>query len=424
MMAGHAEAMLLHQAHVRAMLAWLFGDPTTWISGARGGPSRNETESAAQSAITPSRLSIAKDRCTVGGVAWATPQHTRGQVDAAGEYLAQLFKDPSSVEFEEFDRSFAILDNWRASHSYPLQALKMTLIGRARSVDERAVVAQRLKRVASVAGKLARYDGMKLSRMHDIGGCRAVVKSLKDVIRLQGIHEERAGRAGRAELVKPYDYISTPKADGYRSVHLVYKYRTRSEHLSVYNGLRIEVQLRSRLQHIWATAVEMASTFTGQALKSNIGDEDWKRFFVLMSSLLALKERAPLVPGTPTVRAELIAEAAGLADRLGVEASFEAWRTAIKHLPVQKKEGANLFLLELNATTRELSTTAYEKGQAAKANEDYAAAEKRTVSQPEIQVVLVSVDSVAALPRAYPNYYLDTRAFLAELRSSDVGEVT
>ena len=48
------------------------------------------------------------------------------------------------------------------------------------------------------------------------------------------------------QLLRQDDYITTPRASGYRSHHLVYKYYSdRSDH---WNDLRIEVQIRSQLQ--------------------------------------------------------------------------------------------------------------------------------------------------------------------------------
>jgi hypothetical protein len=46
-----------------------------------------------------------------------------------------------------------------------------------------------------------------------------------------------------------------------------------------------------------------------------------------------------------------------------------------------------------------------------KAQQDYLKAEKDNASSPWIQSVLVSVDSLVALRRAYPNFYLDAAAF-------------
>lgn len=38
--------------------------------------------------------------------------------------------------------------------------------------------------------------------------------------------------------------------------------------------------------------------------------------------------------------------------------------------------------------------------------------EKENVNKPHIQVVMASANSMQALPKAYPNYYADTRSFL------------
>ena len=64
---------------------------------------------------------------------------------------------------------------------------------------------------------------MKLARMHDIGGCRAILRNVQQVNALVQVYDEsRAKSPNRgAEFVKPYDYINSPKADGYRSVHPV-----------------------------------------------------------------------------------------------------------------------------------------------------------------------------------------------------------
>src|ERR1019366_9744121 len=93
------------------------------------------------------------------------------------------------------------------------------------------------------------------------------------------------------------DYVDHPKASGYRSYHLIYRYF--SDKKATHNGLKIEVQIRSQLQHAWATAVETVGTFIQQALKSSQGEEDWLRFFALMGSAIAYREHGELVPDTP-----------------------------------------------------------------------------------------------------------------------------
>ena len=46
-----------------------------------------------------------------------------------------------------------------------------------------------------------------------------------------------------------------------------------------YNGLLVEIQIRSKLQHLWATAVETVDFFTSQTIKSNQGQKEWVTFF-------------------------------------------------------------------------------------------------------------------------------------------------
>ena len=123
---------------------------------------------------------------------------------------------------------------------------------------------------------------MKLSKMQDIGGCRAVMASVEHVRQLVRKYE-RSKHNHR--FLKAFDYISYPKESGYRSYHLVYQYQ--SYRSPEWNGLRIEVQLRTRLQHAWATAVEAVGTFTQQGLKASLGDPDWWRFFALMGTAIS-----------------------------------------------------------------------------------------------------------------------------------------
>lgn len=356
-------------------------------------------------------------------MAWAEPQYSKGKVDWAGKLLAS---DP--VMFTpEVSLAEDIVDNWRAVHSYPLQAMKMTLKRRAKRIDRNATVAQRLKRLASIKFKLRHSsengNHPKLSQMQDIGGCRAVMETVKQVRRLEQVFAEASRKApNRGPLYsKSFDYITFPKANGYRGIHLVYKYRTGSSAHSCYNGQRIEIQIRSRLQHYWATAVETYSTFSGEALKSNVGSESWKRFFALMGSVLAMREGCPTVPGTPAMKGELIPELHSLYTQLNVGNVLSGWSAATRmtgEAAEPEFKNAAMYLLILDPSEFSIEIRAFQKDELAKANAEYAQVERES---PNLQAVLVSVDSVAALRTAYPNYFLDTSAFLEEVEKA-IGE--
>jgi ppGpp synthetase/RelA/SpoT-type nucleotidyltranferase len=78
------------------------------------------------------------------------------------------------------------------------------------------------------------------------------------------------------KLVGQDDYIANPKFSGYRGIHLVYSYF--SDRKETFNGLKIEIQIRTQLQHAWATAVEIVGFFRRELLKSGEGDHVWKHF--------------------------------------------------------------------------------------------------------------------------------------------------
>jgi ppGpp synthetase/RelA/SpoT-type nucleotidyltranferase len=361
-------------------------------------------------------------------MAWVKPQYSKARVDLAGEILSGDRPSPTfgwddiNAYFEaifDWDNATEVVNNWRAIHSYPLQAMKMTLKRRAKRICPTAIVAQRLKRLASIRFKLqfSKLAGHhpNLSQMQDIGGCRAVVDTVSQVRRLERTFEEacRKNPHRGPQYFRTSDYIANPKENGYRGVHLVYKFRSDSEEHSCYNGQRIEIQLRSRSQHYWATAVETYSTFSGEALKSNIGTEAWIRFFALVSSGIAISEKSPTVPGTPSVMNELVPQIRKLWGDLNVHNVLTGWSAATKYTKEERDQAiqqAAMYMLVLEPEKFSVTVYPFSNDQIAKANAQYAEFEK---NHPELQAVLVSVDSIAALRTAYPNYFLDTNSFIA-----------
>jgi hypothetical protein len=196
-------------------------------------------------------------------------------------------------------------------------------------------------------------------------------------------------------------------------VHLVYRYFSDKQNTAVYNGQKIEMQLRSQFQHAWATAVETVGTFVQQALKSSVGEKEWLRFFALMGTAVAVRERTPPVPNTPLARAELVAELDHYAASLNVENRLRAYGAALQTLnQPSAQHGAHYYLLKLDPTASTLVVTGFRANQLEEASEQYLKAETTARETPGSDAVLVSVNSLAALERAYPNYFADTRIFL------------
>ncbi|MFH0837557.1 MAG: RelA/SpoT domain-containing protein, partial [Candidatus Aenigmatarchaeota archaeon] len=336
--------------------------------------------------------------------------------DLAGDVL--ISESPSE---EEMNEALEILDNWRASHRYPMHVFKKRLKNVSEKIDKDSLAVQRLKRLPSILKKLTRrYYGnkptMKLSQMQDIAGCRAVMPTVELARKL---YKEGYIRSDiKHKRVNEKDYITNPKKDGYRSIHLIYKYNSDKEGKKDYNGLLVEIQIRSKLQHLWATAIETADFFTGQAIKSNEGQKEWMDFFKLVSSSFAMIEGTPLVPDTPLDEKVLYSRIKKKAEELNVIKVMNGWAEAVQVFEKTQKSKPNIefFLLELNIFEEKLNITGYTKGQEQQAIQDYAKAEKRNQGKKEYDVVLVGVDASNDLRKAYPNYFADTKEFLQQLK--------
>jgi hypothetical protein len=345
-------------------------------------------------------------------MAWTQPEFSREEINSAAKVVLSAAgkKDWTPVEWDDYQIALYRVHNWRGSHAYPLNTFQMNLRHTAGRFDVNSLVAQRMKRLNSIVHKLQRFGDMRLTQMQDLGGCRAIFSTVALAQDVSHYYEKVSSI--KHELASKDDYIGEPKTSGYRGIHLVYRYLSDKGSKKIYNGLKIEMQLRSRYQHAWATAVETVGMFSGQALKSSLGSKDWQRFFSLMGSVIALRERCPLVTDTPTNRAQLLSELAEYAQELNVEARLNEYGRALRHLETSVQDAA-FYLLELDPARGELSITGFESDEAEIAQTRYSDAEEKVRENPGSDAVLVSVDSVNALQRAYPNYFADTRVFLA-----------
>ncbi len=342
---------------------------------------------------------------------WTKPKYSRKEVNWAGVYLV----GDNYADEKKLDSAIDIVNNFRTAHAFPLNTLQLFLRTHAKSIHERSIIAQRLKRSSSIWAKLERFETMELWDMQDIGGCRAVVRNLDGVQRL--VEAFKSSRI-RHILSHEDDYIQQPRDSGYRSRHLIYRYF--SDRNEVYNGLKVEVQIRTPLQHAWATTVETVDAFTQQALKSSRGRRDWERFFQLMGTWMAFREGTSPVSGTPTNTQELRQELKECAQELQVIASLAGFTTAfrITRYASAKDKSADYFLLSLDNIAEHLSVTGYNRRDLMRAAKAYAQKEKQIRNIKGKDAVLVSVDSIRNLQRAYPNYFADTRMFARELNAA------
>jgi putative GTP pyrophosphokinase len=166
-------------------------------------------------------------------------------------------------------------------------------------------VSQRLKRMPAITAKLERLP-TRLTQMGDIGGVRVIVE------------EQAAADAFVADLVDNPgpalavagvdDHVRQPRPDGYRGVHVQLRYRQHTGGRDEFAGLRVELQVRTRLQHAWATLVETLGRIDQVDYKSGGGGPDQRRWLLLGSASLAYLEEAPGPESLPPTQWEIARE--------------------------------------------------------------------------------------------------------------------
>lgn len=351
-------------------------------------------------------------------MAWATSLYSSGQINRAGRAFISLPQNHPAR-----DEAMEVINNWRSCHSYPLHIVCKTLATRVRkNVEGETLTARRIKRLSSISTKLQHNPNMRLSQMQDIGGCRAVLPRVQDAEHLAKVYElamvKHPNLTDRPYIYRKDDYIVNPKPDGYRGIHLIMKYESLDK--AEYSGQIIEVQIRTALQHAWATSVETCQAFTGQALKSKVkaASANWLRFFSLMGSAIAERERRPGVRGTPETREARKKELSEIESTENIITMLQGWSVAMHRQETGETEvtNASVFLLKLDTTLRRLTMIPYKETETIRANQKYLEEEKATENSPNIQVVLVSADSLVSLRRAYPNYFVDTENFISAIQ--------
>jgi ppGpp synthetase/RelA/SpoT-type nucleotidyltranferase len=82
------------------------------------------------------------------------------------------------------------------------------------------------------------------------------------------------------------DYVETPRSTGYRAIHVV---------TFVENLRRVEIQLRTPGQNVWADTVEKWSDRLGYDLKNGDGPRELVHYFEMAAYRIACEERGETV---------------------------------------------------------------------------------------------------------------------------------
>ncbi|MEQ1711053.1 MAG: RelA/SpoT domain-containing protein [Hyphomicrobium sp.] len=341
-------------------------------------------------------------------------EYSMNDVKRAGEALRDevMWDEDRRDELIEI---FKIANNWIDVHFLPMSRVRQETVGRIRKHKLEGITASRLKRMRSVRKKLGRIS-TKLDQIQDLGGCRAVLRSIADANRLV----EAFRSDPRHVLHNEKDYIDKPKVGGYRSYHLNFKFRGEGP-FEAFTGRRVELQVRTRLQHSWATAVEAVGLFRREDIKAGEGDPDWRRLFDLMSAELAVAERCPEPEHLPGQQ-ERVREIIDLNRKLKALEMLDAMRVAVRHTEWKVGEGADCYRIEFDLEAQAVTINSH-YGAISGIAEQHAVEQSDSLSsRSTINTVFVEADRISDLRAAYPNYFGDVEVFSRNLRDITNGK--
>ncbi|MHX94979.1 GTP pyrophosphokinase [Escherichia coli] len=349
-------------------------------------------------------------------------KYSKSQIEKAARKIRH------GCEGAEREEAIKMIQNFRELHLYPLMLMKNHLDRAAKKVDKenKIIVAKRLKRLSTIIDKLERpsLDGgatnnaIALTRMQDIGGCRAIVRNIEQLKKLK---DRLVKSRSKHKILKEYDYL-TPKPSGYSGIHLAYSCFDEENGNNPWSKTKIEVQLRTELQHAWATSLEIIDTLENIKLKtSNEGHPEWRRFFYLSGCLVAHDEGACILDDETIKNYQT--ELKTLEEALSVRSKLSTYTFAMKltsdanlkkSLP---KNHNGFFLVRMrNAITKNgkdtgkflVSVKPFRKKESEQALQEL----NKDDADPEVLIaVLLATNNIKSLKKAYPNYFGSTNQF-------------
>ncbi len=267
-------------------------------------------------------------------------------------------------------KALLILNEWRYMHNMPMYNFSINLrnLVKRHQIDN-FTISQRLKRIPSIINKLAREPKMKLSKMQDIWGFRIILDDVAAVNTVRDLIKTKKHFWWCSEK----NYITLPKSSWYRGVHLIFTKKYSKQDVA----LKIELQIRTKLQHYRATAVETVWVHLSQPLKSSQWDEKRLSYFSLASAVFSLSENSTLPKEYTKVNIlDLLRDFHRQTKKLKVVATLKWFALAQEIIKRELKKHKNqkdneLFLITINAKQDQLSINSYSQRDAELANSKY-----------------------------------------------------
>lgn len=237
--------------------------------------------------------------------------------------------------------------------------------------------------------------------MDDVAGCRIIFQSIADLRSFrESFHKARFKHKRRNDIDK-YDYIKKPKDTGYRGIHDVYSYDVNSTNGKQYEGLLLEIQYRTLIQHAWATAVEVIGFITENQPKFQKGDKRYEHCMALASEILARAYEDINGPYPEKTNSDLINEF----NQLDRELHLVEMLTGLNIAETESTKNKNSIIIFREIGEIEIRSFK----EATDALKELFKIEKEN---PNLDVVLVKADTSEEIRMAFRNYFSDAKDFI------------
>jgi len=190
-----------------------------------------------------------------------SPKLSKSQIDRLGDRLLRGSDDESDL---------VLLDQFRESFGEAYETVVRTI----RDQLKLELTGRELKTTMSIRNKLRREPRIKLSQMQDVAGCRIVVSN---VLQQESVVASLCVLFSDSRIV---DRRLKP-SHGYRAMHVIPRV----------SGKKIEIQVRTSLQHRWALLSEKLSDDVDPNLKYGVGDAELQKYLLEESEASAEIEK-------------------------------------------------------------------------------------------------------------------------------------
>lgn len=322
---------------------------------------------------------------------------SKSRIDKAGRILSAPFDDID----EEYLELELVFDGYRESHLQPLTNLTAHIQGELSKIGESYYLAQRLKRKPQILRKLNRLHA-RLTQLQDIGGLRIIVESNADSDRVSKYIDQSITNNSAFSLVRDTDYRAYGRDDsGYRALHKIVSF----------DGLRLEIQIRTRAQHYWAESIERTSVFYGKRLKEGEGSNVVLLYFRNLSEVFSDIERSSKIGAdrlstlsTLQIKSEEIIRRDGHSQLMDGVVNEDVIKTLIQK-EKSNPSRVNNWILVFDWKTANFVTWDIVSREPSEAVYTYARYEKEFPETQSYEVVLIGSSDVSTVQKTHSHYF-------------------